>query len=109
MTAQDPWTVKDTMITWSTLLPQVLFCGGLDEGGDDVGPIDGEGHEGHLVVGGLIVVTGGCGDGDQVLLQGSLQESVAKCYDSLLKNSTDKFVSCILRNRHVLECLARLE
>ena len=86
-----------------------MFFGGLNEGGIGVGPLGDEGQDGHLVVGGPVVLIGGGGDGDQVLLQGSLQESVAKCYDSLLKNSTDKFVSCILRNRHVLECLARLE
>ena len=85
-----------------------MFFGGLDEGGDGVGPLDDEGHDGHLVVGGLVITSGG-GDGDQVLLQGSLQESVAKCYDSLMKNSTDKFVLCILGNRYVLKCLARLE
>ena len=36
--------------------------------GDGVGPLDDEGHDGHLVVEGLGVVTGGGGDGDQVLL-----------------------------------------
>ena len=84
---------KVTMITWSTLLPQMLriilllvpvssnpvVYGGINEDGDGEGPVDDEGHDGHLVIGGPVVVTGGCGDGDQALLQGSLQESLAKC------------------------------
>ena len=56
------------------------FCCGLAEDGDGAGPLDDEGHDGHLVVGGLVVAAGGGGDG--LLLQGSLQESVAKCTDS---------------------------
>ena len=43
--------------------------------------LDDGGHLHHLVVGGLVVATDGVGDG--VLIQSSLQESVAKCTTSI--------------------------
>jgi hypothetical protein len=50
-----------------------------DEDGAGAGLLADEGHDNHLVfiVGGLVLATGGGGDG--ILLQGSLQESVPKC------------------------------
>ena len=56
-----------------------VVIGGLDEDGAGAGLLADEGHDNHLVfiVGGLVLATGGGGDG--ILLQGSLQESVPKC------------------------------
>ena len=84
--AQYPWMVRVTMITWSTLLLQMIsmltnccfsflpsppqqFHGGLDEDGDGVGPLDDDSHIGHLVipaspVEGLVIVSSGGEDGD---------------------------------------------
>ena len=54
-----------------SLSPQLL-CGGLNEDSNGAGLL---GNEDHCVR--LVVATGGDGVGDQVLLPGSLQESVA--------------------------------
>ena len=45
------------------------FNDGLNVDSDGRGPHDKEGHHGHLVVGGFVVIAGGVEDGDQVLLQ----------------------------------------
>ena len=104
--AQHPWMVGVTVITWLTLLPRMMTMFSLSclprpsssvaEYGKGAEPLnDDEGCNSHPVppasaVEGVVVVTGGDGDGDQVLTLIPVSSTpavigVAKSYDSQIE------------------------